>query len=467
MDLRATRVRSHDDVTPADLEASRIDLRKLSLSAVARLFIILFQFGRSFVVEAARKVSGPRRRAGWDEVAARATRVAFARLGPTFVKLGQLIASSPGVFPKVLADECRVLLEGVPPFPYAEVRAIVEGELGDALEGLFESFEEKPIAAASIAQVHGCVLRDGRQAVVKVQRPNLRGTIDDDLRLQYRLAKLIDRTERGHAVNPVGLIEDLNRSLHEELNFFLEADHQHVFGERIGAYGDNDQVGAPAIYWDYCSPRVLCMERIFGTPFDEITPEKAKECDLPLLLRCAVKVWMEAAFHHGLFHADVHAGNIFLLEDGHICFHDFGVVGELEPPLRRAMLAAYRASALDQDWVGFVEAWREAGLLPADGTPAEKAAATVSAAYEPVIDQELGDISLGKVIMSQLEMLQELGAQVDKGLLLCIKQVMYFERYGKQLAPEWKLAKDLYLLKNLLPDLVAAKAAAEGVTLPH
>src|SRR5918994_5481756 len=222
----------------------------------------------------------------------------FMALGPTFVKLGQLIASSPGMFPAPLADACLRTLDNVPPFPAREALAVVEDDLGAAAGQVFRHFDPEPLSAASVAQVHACVLADGREAVLKIQRPDIRQRMNRDLRMMYRLARLVDRTRTGHLMNAPGVVEELHQVTNEELNFALEAHRQDAFRQHITAFGDNRWVTAPVVYWECCGPRVICMERLHGTPMDRFAEIKARGVDGELVLRRGLKVWMEATLVH-------------------------------------------------------------------------------------------------------------------------------------------------------------------------
>ncbi len=456
------------DIATADtaqlaLEASPIDLRRFDPHLFVRMFVVVWIFTAELVKAVARLAvhAGALR---WQVAVSEAIRTSFIRLGPTFVKLGQMIASSSDLFPETLSNELESLLERVPPFPSGDARELIEEDLGCPLEDIFASFEMAPLASASIAQVHGCILADGRDAVVKIQRPGLRQRIDDDLRLQYRLARVLDRTKLG-SFNPVGVVEDLNRSLHEEMNFLVEAHYQERFRRNIAAFGDNENVMVPEVYGEWCSTRVLCMERVYGQPFESIDAATV-DVSTEALLRRAVKVWTEAAYVHGLFHGDVHGGNMFLLDDGRVCFLDFGIVGTLSPVMRRAFAASLKTSALDADWVYFVETWRDAGLLPEDLGPVDQAAAAVAMIFAPMLDQSVEDISIGDSIDTLFKLNEQFGQKTDENLILVSKQLVYFERYGRRFAPHWKMARDLYLIRNIFPDEVAEKAAAEGITFP-
>lgn len=391
---------------------------------------------------------------------------AFMALGPTFVKLGQMIASSPGMFPAPLADACLRTLDEVPPFPVDEVLRIVEDDLGAMADEVFAGFDPVPLSAASIAQVHGCVLRDGRQAVVKVQRPAIADRMSRDLRIMYRIARLLDRTTTGHLLNAPGMVEDLHQVANEELNFALEAWRQHRFRSHIGDFGDNAWITAPEVYWDHCGPRVICMERLFGTPMDRFAEVRARGIDGELVLRRGLKVWMEAVLVHGPFHGDVHAGNIWVLDDGRAAYLDFGIMGELPAPHRQAVRDAQFTLMIDGDYTRIVRSWQSIGILDAAVGPVEEVASHLKQVLDPVFDLAIGEVSLAALLRQQVELQRHYGARAVRELVLVSKQLMYFERYARELAPGYTMARDLFLVRNIFPDDVARVCAERGITLP-
>ena len=391
---------------------------------------------------------------------------AFMALGPTFVKLGQMIASSPGMFPAPLADACLRTLDDVPPFPAAEALAIVEEDLGAPASALFAEVEPEPLSAASIAQVHGCVLRDGRPAVLKIQRPAIGDRMNRDLRIMYRIARLVDRTRTGHLLNAPGIVEDLHQVTNEELDFAIEADRQARFRAKVGAFGDNAWITAPEVYAELCGPRVICMERLFGIPMDRFADVRARGIDGELVLRRGLKVWMESALVHGPFHGDVHAGNIWVLDDGRAAFLDFGIMGELPPAHRDAVRAGQYTVMIDGDYTRVVRSWQAIGILDADVGPVEEVADRLKSVLDPMFDLAIGEVSLADLLRQQVELQREYGARAARELVLVSKQLMYFERYAKELAPTYNMARDLYLLQNVFPEAVAAACAERGITLP-
>lgn len=391
---------------------------------------------------------------------------AFVRLGPTFVKLGQMVASSPGLFPAPLANACLRCLDDVPPFAEAIARRMIEEDLGRPAEEVFASFEGRPLSAASIAQVHACVLPDGREAVLKLQRPAISRRMNTDLRIMYVLARLAGRTKIGQHANVVAVVEDLHQVTNQELNFALEAHRQAQFRDNIGAFGDNGTITAPEVYWEWCGPRMICMERMRGIPMDDFEALRARSVDGPLVLRRGVKVWMEAAMVHGPFHGDVHAGNLWVLDDGRGSYLDFGIMGELAPEWQQLLRELMYTAMIDGDYTRIVRAYKRVGVLPEGIGPDEVIAAQVKAAVDPMLDLGIGEVSLGDVFRSNLQLAQQMGSQVPKELILVSKQLLYFERYAKELAPAYVMARDIYLIKNVFPDEVAARAVELALDLP-
>jgi predicted unusual protein kinase regulating ubiquinone biosynthesis (AarF/ABC1/UbiB family) len=391
---------------------------------------------------------------------------AFEALGPTYVKLGQLIASSPGVFPAPLADACLRCLDEVAPFPSETACRLIEQDLGRPPAALFARFDDRPLSAASIAQVHACTLPDGRQAVLKIQRPDIFRRMNADLRIMYRLARLVQRTRLGAQMNAIAVIEDLHQVTNEELNFALEAHRQSRFRENIGAFGDNQWITAPEVYWDYCGPHVICMERMRGTPMDEFDAIRAQGVDGELILRRGVKVWMEAALIHGPFHGDVHAGNLWVLDDGRCAFLDFGIMGELDETWKQVFRDMQFTAMIDGDYSRIVRNWKRVGVMADDVGDDESIGLVIKATMDPMLDRSISETSIGELMKQNITLAEQFGAKAPRELVLTSKQLLYFERYSKEMAPDYNMARDLYLIKNVFPDDVAKRMAELGIELP-
>ncbi len=390
----------------------------------------------------------------------------FIHLGPTFVKLGQLIASSPGLFPAPLADAARRCLDEVPPFPPEQVRAMVAEDLGCRPGEVFRSFDDRPLSAASVGQVHACTLPDGRAAVVKLQRPHIRERMTTDLRIMYRLARLVGRTKAGKSLNLEGGILDLHGLTFQELNPALEASRQDRFRRSIHAFDDNRWVTAPEIHWNWCGPRMICMERVSGIPMDDFESMRERGIDGELALRRGAKVWVEAVLAHGPFHGDMHAGNIWMLDDGRSCYLDFGIMGELAPEWRAVVRDLFYTCMFDRDFTRVAKAYRSVGVFPPDTGTDEEIGERLGLILGPMLAGGFGQLSLGDLIISSFELVRQFGGTAPAELSLIGKQLLYIERYTKVLAPDYLVVADPFLMKNIFPEEAAAKAESIGAAFP-
>lgn len=408
------------------------------------------------------------RNGSWAKVASEGAIDGFEALGPTFVKLGQLMASSPGLFPKPLSDAALRTLDEVPPFDAETAREMIRKDLGVAPAQVFRHFEDSPLSAASIGQVHACTLPDGREAVIKLQRPDIRERMTTDLRIMWRLAATLQKhTKLGRSANLVGVITDLHANTFKELNPALEAWRQHRFREGIGAFGDNRFITAPEVYWDFCGPHMICMERMCGVPMDQFEAIAERGVDGFLLLRRGVKVWIEAAVIHGCFHGDVHAGNLWVLDDGRATYLDFGIMGDVTEEWRELLRDLFYTSMIDGDFTRIARAFKRVGAFPDDAGTDEEVGQRLAVVFGPMLDAGIAQVSLSEVFKGIVTMMEAMGAASPQELVLVTKQLLYFERYAKELAPDWALARDLFLVKNVFPEAVAKKAAEEGIDLPE
>ncbi len=275
-------------------------------------------------------------------------RAALEQLGPTFVKFGQLLSVQRDLLPEALVKELQNLQERVPPFPGDEAKRIVEAELAAPAETLFRHFDATPFAAASIAQVHHATSLDGDRLVVKVQRPGIGKIIDEDVAVLFFVARALDRhLPAWRRFNLVGLVEEFAESISRELDFLREAQSAERF---LAQLSGEERVYVPRIFWHLSTQRVLSMEHSPGVRIDAAHPARREE-----RIRLAdelMRLLLVQIFEHAFFHGDPHPGNIFLLEDGRICYHDFGIIGRLSPRdqenLRQLFLAVI---ARDAEWL--------------------------------------------------------------------------------------------------------------------
>ena len=359
-------------------------------------------------------------RPDWSPTAAREARRAFTELGPTYVKLAQLIASSPGLFPEVLSDELRTLLDRVPPLAPVDVDHVIRRELGGAPGDVFGRFDPVPLASASIAQVHAATLHDGTDVVVKVQRRGIRARLAADLSILAGAAHLLERrSARARMANPVAVVEDFSATLAHELNFVLEAQAMERFADNLKTFGENSGVRVPAVHWRFTTPRVLTMEQIHGHSIDDTEALRATGFDLAELLKRGVRAWMEAALHHGFFHGDVHAGNLMVDTAGNVVFLDFGIVGQLD-----------------------------------------QASADIAEIVEPILAKPLSEISYGQVLIDIVRIGTRYEVRLPRELVLVAKQLLYFERYAKLMAPDWNILDDPELIGFLFESVHAERPAS-------
>lgn len=274
-------------------------------------------------------------------------REALEELGPTFVKFGQMLSQREDLFPDAFVAELRGLQDRVGSFPAEVSRRIIEDETGRTIGELFSRFKDEPMAAASMAQVHCAVLPDGTDVIVKVQRPDLERTVEADIAVLKRLVRMLSGLLPAlRALNLAELVDEFSVTLRGELDFEQEARNAERFAE---LNRDEPLVYVPRIFWHATTRRVLTMEHSTGQRAD--APHGASE-DPRALAQSLMRVFLAQVFEQGVFHADPHPGNVFVLPDGRLCFHDFGAIGELSPRVQESLRQLFLAvMARDPDWV--------------------------------------------------------------------------------------------------------------------
>ncbi len=395
-----------------------------------------------------------RRRTRSPEALAPAIHDAVVRLGPPFVKLSQTVASSPGLFPAPISDGLRDLLDDAPPEPWPLIRDTIEAELGVPVTEAFAAIDPFPIAAASIAQVHGARLHDGREVVVKVRRPGVAEAFDRDLRLVHSIARILARTwSYARVINPVGVVEDVMASLRMELDFAREAAAMQRFDANLRAFGNNERVRVPAVISELSTTGVLTMERVDGIKVDDVFRLSGTGLEMTPLLRAGVRAWVESAAEHGFFHGDVHAGNLMLDSDGRVTFLDFGIMGELDDETRQIVRDGVVALLYRRD---FEEVTRCLMALGAhiSGRPLneERAAAAIRRLAEPLLSKPLSELDYQEVFVAAIRHGAAHDLQLPRELVLLVKQIIYFERYAKLVAPGYDILSDHSLIDFMIEE---------------
>lgn len=427
IDLEITRPRVRLRQPPLRVEAGRFGLTLSRLAGSGARLLVKPRRGRSLEVRATHEL-----------------RRTFALMGPTYVKLGQLIASSPGVFPETLSNEFRTLLDRVPPAPSQLIRQTVREQLGADPATIFATFDEHPFASASIAQVHHATLKSGERVVVKIQRPKIRTRLAADVRIIGRLARLIVKTDLGRATNAIEVVEDFEQNLNEELDFAAEG---HAMEQWIASLADTeygDKVRVPKVFWEYTTERVLTMEYVQGIRIDNITELAAAGFDGVALVKAIVYSLFETGFHKGLFHGDLHAGNLLVDSDGRIVFLDFGIVGRIDDRSRKIFTEIMVDLFVKNDHAAVARGIYKLGAIGDRGKVADSttAAKTISNFTSPLQQSKLSAIEYGQLGKQLAVLAKEYDVRLPRELVLISKQLLYVERYMKLLAPDWALLAD-------------------------
>ncbi|XAH22501.1 ubiquinone biosynthesis regulatory protein kinase UbiB [Xylophilus sp. GW821-FHT01B05] len=375
-------------------------------------------------------------------------REALEHLGPIFVKFGQVLSTRRDLMPTDIADELAHLQDRVPPFPAEVAVATIERAFRRPLSEIFTSFEQVPVASASIAQVHFATLLDSegreREVAVKVRRPGMLPAIEKDLSLMAMMARWVESLSAdGKRLKPREVVGEFNKYLHDELDFVREAANAAQLRRNMT---DVDLVRIPEIFWDFCHPDVMVMERMKGVPINQIERLRAAGVDIKKLARDGVTIFFTQVFRDGFFHADMHPGNIQIsLEPEHFGSYvllDFGIVGTLTE-FDKEYLAQNFTAFFRRDYKRVAELHVESGWVPPD-TRVDELESAIRAVCEPYFDRPLKDLSLGMVLMRLFQTSRRFQVEIQPQLVLLQKTLLNIEGLGRQLDPEldlWSTAK--------------------------
>jgi ubiquinone biosynthesis protein len=390
-----------------------------------------------------------------DATAARADislrlRRAAEHLGPTFIKLGQIISSGEGLFPAELVEQFKKCRDQVPAEPFDVVRAVVEADLGARLEDVFAEFDREPLAAASIAQVHAATLHTGEQVVVKVQRPGIDTLVRNDLKVLGWLAPfLVGRIPIASLANPPALVELFAETIVEELDFRMEAANMVDIAAMLHDLGNQGYV-VPRPHPSLVTRRVLVMQRVHGFNFDDVAGMKDAGVDTHEVVRTAMVALMEGAMVYGVFHGDLHGGNLFVLPDGRTALLDFGIVGRLTGERRLAFLRLM-LGATTNDVKGQMAAMRDLGALPHDADL--EAVIHDLRLDQPTVDPTtLSGEELVAEVQRVVKSLMGYGARLPKELMLYVKNMVFLDGAMARLAPDLDLLGEIAKISLLFAE---------------
>jgi ubiquinone biosynthesis protein len=373
-------------------------------------------------------------------------RLALEELGPIFVKFGQALSTRQDMLSPELADELAKLQDRVPPFPGAEARAIVEKAYGRPVAEVFEQFDESPLAAASIAQVHTARLRTGEEVVVKVVRPGVREKIERDIEVMYVIARLAQNYAReGYRLRPVEVVQEYEKTILDELDLMRESANAAQLKRN---FEGSDLLYVPAVYWDYCRPTVMVMERIHGVLVSDMDELRRRGTNIRRLAENGVEIFFTQVFRHNFFHADMHPGNIFVHTDDpenpRYVAVDFGIVGSLDARDQHYLAENFLAF-FDHDYNRVARLHIDSGWVPGH-VRVDELEAAVRTVCEPIFNKPLSEISFGQVLVRVFETARRFDMKVQPQLILLQKTLLQIEGLGRMLYPQldlWQTAQPI------------------------
>ncbi len=437
----------------------RYGLDELVLSSFRHPFLRLL----TRIVSVGRNLNSPR---------GERLREALERLGPIFVKFGQVLSTRRDLLPPDIADELARLQDRVPPFDSAIAVATIERAFGKPLDSVFSHFEQKPVASASIAQVHFATLRDGRhggrEVAVKVLRPNMEPVIDKDISLMRMMAGWVERLSAdGKRLKPREVVGEFDKYLHDELDLLREASNAAQLRRNMQGL---DLVLIPEMLWDYCHTEVMVMERMHGLPINQVAELRRRGVDIPKLARDGVTIFFTQVFRDGFFHADMHPGNIQVSVEpatfGRYISLDFGIVGTLTE-FDKEYLAQNFTAFFRRDYKRVAELHIESGWVPPE-TRVDELESAIRAVCEPYFDRPLKEISLGMVLMRLFQTSRRFHVEIQPQLVLLQKTLLNIEGLGRDLDPEldlWSTAKpflEKWMLEQVGPQKLLQQLKAEA-----
>jgi ubiquinone biosynthesis protein len=363
--------------------------------------------------------------------------MAFAELGPTFIKLAQLLSSRPDLITVHFADELKKLQDEVPPFPAHEAKRIIEVEFGSPIENIFSTFYEKPVAAASIAQVHRATLIDGSEVIVKVQRPEIKKHIESDINILFTIARLLDRyVSESRFFNPLGIVDEFSRTIRKEMNFVEESRNCARFKRN---FEQDPNIHIPKIYTEYVTEKAFVMEWVDGVRIDNIAEIERMGVDRAHLAKTGIDAFFKQILEDGFFHADPHPGNILVMPSGAIAFLDFGIVGRVSDEMKETMANTF-LSLIRKDFDGIIDQYIALGIVP-EQTDIEifrrEFKSDLIDFLEPIYHITLQEVDFALYLDTLTHLAIKHNLKVPSELLLINKAMLVLESIGLQLDPSF------------------------------
>ena len=367
-------------------------------------------------------------------------RKTLEELGPIYVKFGQILSTRQDLLPDDIAEELERLQDRVPAFPGSQARELIETAYGKPIDSVFRNFQEVPLAAASIAQVHTAELLDGTEVVIKVLRPKIRQYITRDINLLHTVARLAERYWKpGYRLHPREVVAEFEKVLYDELDLLREAANASQLRRN---FSDTDVLYVPEVYWPHCRQNIMVMERIHGIQISDVDALRANGIDLKTLSERGVEIFFTQVFRHNFFHADMHPGNLFVGHDGRYMAVDFGIMGTLNPVDQRYLAENFMAF-FNRDYRRVAELHVESEWVPS-GTRVDEFESAIRTVCEPIFEKPLKEISFGNVLLRLFQTARRFDMEVQPQLVLLQKTLLNIEGLGRRLYPDldlWKTAK--------------------------
>ncbi len=400
-------------------------------------------------------------------------RLALQDLGPIFIKFGQLLSTRRDLLPVDMADELAFLQDQVPPFDSAHSLALIEAQLGAKVGDVFARFDSQPLASASVAQVHAAQLRSGEEVVVKVIRPGLKPVIRADIAWLFLLAKLAERVStEARRLHPVEVVSDYEKTIYDELDLLREAANASQLRRN---FEGSPLLYVPQVYWDWCRPQVLVMERIYGVQVTDMETLADQRTDLKMLAERGVEIFFTQVFRDSFFHADMHPGNIFVStrtpwSPQYIAI-DCGIIGSLTPEdqdyLARNLIAFFK-----RDYRKVAQLHIDSGWVPAE-TKVNDFEAAIRTVCEPIFERPLKDISFGLLLMRLFQTARRFNMEIQPQLVLLQKTLLNIEGLGRQLYPDldlWTTAQpflERWMRERVSPKNLLQNLQSQVEQVPH
>ncbi len=363
----------------------------------------------------------------------RRIRLVLEELGPSFVKLGQLMSTRADIFPPEYIAEFEKLQDRVPPIPFKDVKAVIEKELRRPLDQIYARFDPDSIAAASVGQVHTALLFSGEKVAVKIIRPGIESKIRDDIRLMYFIAHRIEKSfEIGHMIGVVNLVQEFERVIFRELDMLIEAGSMEKFAYN---FREVDEIHIPRVYWDYTTRSVLVMEHVDGIKMDQVDAIRAHGIDPKEIALIGLRTFSRQLMEFGFFHADPHPGNTIVLYDGRVSLVDFGITGYLDEETMRQIAHLFLGFA-QHDYDLVMEALLDAGILNEDLMDLRAFRIDLKDVSEAFYGRSLQNISVRDVYDQLMHLVLKYNIRLPRNILLLLKTFIQTEALGKILGSD-------------------------------